>query len=253
MYKISAVIITFNEERNIKRCLQSLQNVVDEIIVVDSGSTDRTEKICKELGVNFIYQKWLGYGAQKNFANSLAQFDYILSIDADEELSDILKKSIIEAKQNFIADSYKMSRLTNYCSKKWIKHCGWYPDTKIRLWKKHKAQWSNDKVHEHLIFNEGATSMLLKGNILHYTYNNIAEHINIANKYTTLIAEEYYIKKKTTTILKIMFAPIWGFFRDFFLRKGFMDGYYGFMICIIASFSTFLKYVKLRQLYQNEK
>ena len=252
MDKISAVIITFNEERNIARCLQSLQGVADEIIVVDSGSTDKTEEICKKFEVKFIFQEWLGYGEQKNFANSFAKFDYILSLDADEELSDTLKKSILDAKQNFTADVYCVNRLTNYCGKKWIKHCGWYPDTKIRLWKKGKAEWNTDKVHERLIIKSGVTTPLLKGDILHYTYYSIVEHISVVNQYTTLFAEGYYAKNKRTTILKIMFAPFWGFLRDYFFRKGFMDGYYGFVICIIASFSTFLKYAKLRQLYQND-
>jgi len=251
--KISAVIITFNEERNIARCLQSLQNVADEIIVVDSGSTDKTEEICNEFNVKFVFQKWLGYGRQKNFANTLAQYDYILSLDADEALSDTLRKSIIENKQKFVADAYPVNRLTNYCGKKWIRHCGWYPDTKIRLWKKGKAEWSSDNVHEQLLVHNNSNTHFLNGDILHYTYSSIAEHIAIANKYTTLIAEGYYARKKQVSILRILFAPIWGFLRDYFFRKGFLDGYYGFVICCIASFSTFLKYVKLQQLYQNEK
>ena len=253
MNKISAVIITFNEERNIARCLQSLQDVADEIVVVDSGSTDKTGEICRAFGVKFIFQEWLGYGSQKNFANTQAQYDCILSLDADEELSDTLKKSILEIKQNFTADACSMNRRTNYCGKKWIRHCGWYPDRKIRLWKKGKAEWSLHEIHERPLLNDNANIHFLNGDILHYTYYSIAEHIGIANKYTTLIAEGYYAKKKQVSILKILLAPVWGFLRDYFFRKGFLDGYYGFVICCIASFSTFLKYVKLRQLYQNEK
>ena len=253
MPQISAVIITQNEESNIARCLQSLQDVADEIIVVDSGSTDKTEEICKRFGTKFVFQKWLGYGGQKNFANTLVQYDYILSLDADEALSDTLKRSILKVKQNYVADAFYMNRLTNYCGKKWIRHCGWYPDKKIRLWKKGKAEWSLDKVHEHLLLNKNTNIHFLNGDILHYTYYSIVEHIAIANKYTTLIAEGYHERKKQVSILRILFASIWGFLRDYFFRKGFLDGYYGFVICCIASFSTFLKYAKLHQLYQNEK
>jgi len=262
--KISAVIITFNEERNIERCLQSLQDVADEIIIVDSGSTDKTEEICKRFGANFIFQKWLGYGEQKNFANTLAQYDYILSLDADEALSDTLKKSIMEVKQNFEADAYSMNRLTNYCEKKWIRHCGWYPDKKIRLWKKDKAEWSLDKVHEQLLLKSHLSPTpsadtrntnihFLKGDILHFTYYTISEHIAVVNKYSTLIAEEYFERKKQASILKFLFAPIWGFIRDYFFRKGFLDGYYGFVICCIASFTIFLKYIKLYELNKANK
>jgi len=251
--KISAVIITLNEDRNILRCLQSLQDVADEIIVVDSGSTDQTEEICRRFDTKFVFQKWLGYGAQKNFANTLAQNDYILSLDADESLSDTLKNSILNVKQNFVADAYSMNRLTNYCGKKWIRHCGWYPDRKIRLWKKGKAEWSLDQVHEKLLLSDPANIHFLDGDILHHTYRSIDEHISISNKYSTLSAEGYFAKNKQASAMKILFAPIWGFLRDYFFRKGFLDGFYGFVICCISSFSIFLKYIKLYQLSQSDK
>jgi glycosyltransferase involved in cell wall biosynthesis len=202
--------------------------------------------------VKFVYQQWLGYGAQKNFANTLAQYSYILSLDADEALSDTLNKSMLKFKQIATADAYRMNRHTNYCGK-WIDHCGWYPDAKIRLWKKEEAQWSLDKVHEKIIVAPNATVLHIEGDILHYTYDSIMNHIAIANQYTTYVAEGYFERKKKVSLVKILFAPAWGFFRDYFIRMGFLDGYYGFVICVVAAFSTFLKYVKLRQLYLNEK
>ncbi|MDR0873508.1 MAG: glycosyltransferase family 2 protein [Prevotellaceae bacterium] len=246
MKTISAVIITLNEECNIARCLQSLQGVADEIIVVDSGSTDRTQEICKSFGVKFIYQKWLGYGAQKNFANSLATCDYVLSLDADEALSDKLRESILSMKSRNAADIYAFNRCTNY-EGKWIKHCGWYPDTKPRLWKNGIAEWSLDDVHERLIFSKDAKTQHLKGDLLHYTYTNLEEYIRLTNKYTSLAAETYYAKGKKASKTKVFFAPIWTFVRSYFLKRGFLDGFCGLQVCLIAAFYTFLKYEKLRQ------
>ena len=250
--KISAVIITLNEERNIARCLQSLQGVADEIIVMDSGSTDQTIAICRSYAARVYEQEWLGYGAQKNKANTFAQYPYILSLDADEALSDALRQRILEIKESPSADAYSMNRMTNYCGQ-WIKHCGWYPDKKIRLWKKGIGTWSLEKVHENLLIDSTVNVQHLFGNILHYTTYNISEHIAVVNKYTSYITEEYYAKKKKAMFLKILFAPLWSFIRDYIFKLGFLDGYYGFIVCKISAFATFLKYVKLRQRYQEQK
>jgi glycosyltransferase involved in cell wall biosynthesis len=247
MEKISAVIITCNEERNIARCLQSLQGVADEIIVVDSGSTDKTEEICRQFGTKFIYQKWLGYGAQKNFANTFAQHDYILSLDADEALSDMLKRYILEIKQNSLADAYAVNRLTCYCGQ-WIKHCGWYPDAKIRLYRTDKAKWSLEELHEKIILNPNATTQHLKGDLLHYSYYTISGHILQLDKFTEVGAREYLKKGKKVSVVKIIYKPVWKFIRDYFIKLGVLDGYYGFIICAISAFATFIKYVKARQL-----
>ena len=149
---LTAVIITKNEEFNISRCLQSLKDVADEIVVVDSFSTDSTEEICKSFNVRFVQQEWLGYSEQKNFANSLASNDWIFSIDADEVLSDELKKSILELKNKNISDDnvFSMNRLTNYCGH-WIRHCGWYPDRKIRIWNRKVGKWQGE-IHETIEF-----------------------------------------------------------------------------------------------------
>ena len=147
MLKLSVVIITLNEEKNIERCLQSVKDIADEIIVVDSYSDDRTEEICSEFGVKFIQQKFKGYVDQKNDGNALASHDYILSLDADEALSEELAASISQVKENWQFDAYAMNRLTSYCGK-WIRHSGWYPDRKSRLFDRRKARWTGHLVHE---------------------------------------------------------------------------------------------------------
>ncbi|RLD77314.1 MAG: glycosyltransferase family 2 protein, partial [Bacteroidetes bacterium] len=153
MPKLSAVIITQNEEQNIGRCIDSLKGVADDIVVVDSGSTDNTEAICKEKGARFFYNKWEGYIEQKNFANDLAEHKYILSVDADEALSGQLRDSILEAKESLKADGYEMNRLTNYCGT-WIRHGGWYPDRKLRLFHRDKFEWGGEKIHEAMVMKE---------------------------------------------------------------------------------------------------
>jgi glycosyltransferase involved in cell wall biosynthesis len=225
-----------------------LQGVVEEIIVVDSGSTDNTEAICEKFGVRFVYQNWLGYGAQKNFANSLATCDYILSVDADEALSNRLKKSILDIKQKPVAVACSVNRLTNYCGKKWVRHCGWYPDSKVRLWKKGVAEWSLDELHETLLLPTGTTVSSLTGDLLHYSYHTIYEHITQLNKFTDIGATACFQKEKKITIFKIIYKSAWKFIRDYFFKCGFLDGYYGFVICRISAFATFIKYVKVREL-----
>jgi glycosyltransferase involved in cell wall biosynthesis len=252
MLTISVVIITYNEERNIGRCLQSVRCAADEIVVVDSGSTDNTQAICHEYGAKFVRQAWLGYGAQKNFANTLSSCQYILSLDADEALSEELQQSIACIKQNPTAAAYSMNRLTNYCGR-WIRHCGWYPDTKLRLWQSGCAQWSLDPVHEKLLLQPSASIAHLNGDLLHYTYSGMAKYIHLTNQYTTLAAENYYARRKKCSTVKIIFAPVWNFVRLFIFKCGFLDGYYGFVVCRIAAFYTFLKYIKLRQLYRERR
>ncbi|MCX6232906.1 MAG: glycosyltransferase family 2 protein [Bacteroidetes bacterium] len=252
MIKISAVIITFNEERNIQRCISSLHAVADEIVVVDSFSTDKTAEICNSIGVKFFQTKWDGYAKTKNYGNNLAEFDYILSIDADEVLAEALKKEIIEFKNsNNPKDAYRFNRLTNYCGS-WIYHCGWYPDTKLRLWNKQRGKWEGN-IHEEVIMLKDSTIASFKGDLLHYSYFSIQQHINQANKFTDLTAMEAYRKGKKASIFKIIFSPWVKFIRDYFLKLGFLDGYHGFIICKISAFASLLKYMKLKELHQNNK
>ncbi len=247
MEKISAVIITYNEERNIERCIKSLQDVVDEIIVIDSYSTDSTEEICKNLNVKFIQTQWLGYSDTKNYGNSLTANNYIFSIDADEALSEELKSEILIIKHSEkLSDAYYVNRLTNYCGS-WIHHCGWYPDTKLRLWNKQKGKWQGD-IHEEVVMNENSTTSKLNGNLLHYSYYSIYQHLAQVNKFTDLTAQDAFNKGKKASLIKIIFRPVIKFKRDYFLKLGLLDGYHGFIICAISAFATFVKYLKLREL-----
>ena len=245
--KISAIIITKNEERNIGRCLQSLQSIADEIIVVDTFSTDATKEICEQYNVKFVQREWLGYAEQKNYANSLSAYDVILSIDADEALSPKLQKSLLDLKstnmQNFV---YQVNRLTNYCGK-WIYHCGWYPDKKIRIFNRNTAKWVGT-IHETLSYPSETAVIKLKGDLHHYSYYSIEEHVVQSDKYSTLAAEEYFKQNKKYSIITILFKTIWRFLRDYFFKGGFLDGFYGFTICKINAKTTFLKGVKLRKL-----
>jgi len=190
MNRISAVIITQNESRNIGRCLVSLKDIADEVVVVDSGSTDDTESICREMGATFQHHDWEGYSGQKNYAETLATGEWILSIDADEALSDELRESLLLLKTSKAAADtvYSFCRLTNYCGT-WIKHCGWYPDEKIRLWRKGICEWDG-VVHEELKFHTPVKRQHLNGDLLHYSYYSVEEHAARQVRYATLAAEK---------------------------------------------------------------
>ncbi|MEG2178795.1 MAG: glycosyltransferase, partial [Bacteroidales bacterium] len=250
--KISAVVITYNEEKNIDKCLSSLKGMVDDIVVVDSFSTDKTKEICLQYDVNFYEQAFLGYGKQKNKGHELALHDWILSIDADEVLDSDLRIAIQELKNEDANFAYQTKRLTNYCGE-WIYHCGWYPDIKIRLFNKNVAQWSEDLIHETLIFSKPTPIKPLAGHLLHYSYHTISDHLKQADKFTTLTALAAQQAGKKANILSLVFRPCWKFIRDYFLKLGFLDGYAGFTVCSISAFATFLKYSKLRLLRKNLK
>ena len=251
MIKLSVVIITYNEEKNIERCLISIKDIADDIVVVDSFSTDETRKICQKYNVRFIEHKFEGYIEQKNFADAQAKYQYILSLDADEALSDELKRSILSVKNNWQYNGYRMKRFTNYCGK-WIKHCGWYPDTKLRLFDKAKGKWTGLKIHEKVELTQKSTTFLLKGDLLHYSYYSISQHIETINKFSDIAVLAHSEKGKKSNLFKIIFSLLWKFVRIYFIKLGFLDGFYGFVISVNSAHSTFLKQVKLRELYKNK-
>ena len=250
MLKLSGVIITFNEERNIEQCLHSLVNVVDEIIVVDSFSTDNTKAICKRFDVKFIEQKFLGYIEQKNFALTQASYDHIVSLDGDESLSETLQKSIIDLKSNWKFDGYFANRFNNFCGQ-WIKHSDWYPNKKLRVFDRRCAEWKGINPHDNVqLHNVKAKSGHLKGDILHKTYQTYSEFNQKTEYFSTIAAKAYYNIGKKAPIWKIIWNPTWAFFKTYFLRLGILDGFNGYVIAVQTANITFLKYSKLRELYK---
>lgn len=248
MKNISATIITLNEEDKIGRCLESLMDVADEIVVVDSLSADNTKSICEEYGVRFVEQKWLGYSEQKNLANKLATYDWILSIDADEVLSDELRKSILEIKYT---DSdtdvvYSFNRLNNYCGK-WIRHCGLYPDRKIRIWNRNVGEWEG-YIHETIKFSKNIKEENLKGDLLHFSFSTHEDFKKQLYKFAKMRGEQYFHKGKKNAALLSVLSPIFSFVKNYFIKLGFLDGKEGFRICLVYAQATRYKYEILRQL-----
>lgn len=250
MIKLSAVIITFNEEKNIARCLQSLEGVADEIIVVDSFSTDATASICKSFNARFISHPFEGHIEQKNYVISQASHSYVLSLDADEALSEKLKTSILAVKNHCVHDAYKFNRLTNYCGK-WVKHSGWYPDTKLRLWKKGKGHWGGVNPHDKVIMEKNSSTDFLEGDLLHYSYHTISEHISQTNLFAGIAAKQAFSKGRSASFVKIVLNPWFVFIKKYFFQFGFTAGWTGFTIAIISAFGKFLKYIKLWEIKKN--
>lgn len=245
--KLSVTIITLNEARNIGRCIDAVKSLADEIIVLDSFSTDDTLEICKEKGVTVIQREWEGYSASKNYLNSLATHEYIFSIDADEAPDKKLQEAILKEKASGFSGIYKVNRLTNYCGK-WIKYSGWYPDIKIRIFPKKDSSWQGEFVHEELVLSADFKSKLLGGHLLHYSYYNYEEHRARADKYSKLTAQKMFKEGKSASILKPCLSGIGRFIAMYFLKKGFLDGKMGFKIALISAKSNVFKYKELIRL-----
>ena len=252
MHKLSAVIITFNEAKYIEQCIRSAAEVADEIIVVDSFSTDKTKEICLSQGVRFIEHPFKGYRDQKNYALTQTSYDYVISLDADEALSPELQKSILAEKQDFKYDGYKFNRLNNYCGK-WMYHTNLFPESKIRIFNKKKAYWGGYNIHEKIVLNNPRSVKRLRGNLHHWLYDNYEESIAKMNNYTTLLATEYFNQGITASPKRLILNPSWRFFHSFFIKGGFLDGYDGFIVSNLLATTCFLKYVKLRKLYIKAK
>jgi glycosyltransferase involved in cell wall biosynthesis len=247
---ISAAIITFNEERNIRRCIESLKWCVDEIVVLDSYSTDKTVEICKELGVVIIQKEWMGYTQSKNYLNSKITSEYIFSIDADEALNEALKSSLNSLRIEGFSGVYSLSRMTNYCGK-WIHHSGWFPDEKVRVFPKEGSKWVGEHVHEELEFSEMQQFHKLEGILEHYSYYSFEDHRRRADKYSSLTAIKYVEQGKNAGSMKPFFSGLGRFISMFFLKKGFLDGYMGFKIALISAQSNVFKYKEVRRIYRD--
>ena len=243
--KISAAIITYNEERNIARCIESLR-CCDEIVVIDSGSTDRTVELATKLGARVLDVAWRGYAGQKNHASECCQNDWVLSLDADEALSEALEAEIWQIKKNGPEyDAYTMPRLAQYLGR-WILHSGWHPDRKVRLFDRRRAKWVGNFVHESVV--SGGRVGHLNANILHFTCNSLSEHLRTLDRYTTLAAEQLVSQKADIGWKELAVDPAWTFFRTYFLQRGFLDGYEGLAIAYMAAFYNFLKYAKAKNM-----
>lgn len=243
MINISATIITLNEELNISDCLASL-DFIDEIIVVDSGSSDKTEQICRaNPKVRFFQHNWEGYGKQKNFAAEQAANDWILNIDADERVTTELRISISNTVIGDIA-AFRMAR-ENYFGKRWIKRCGWYPDYTTRLYDKRRCSFIDRSVHESLKCDGKFGT--LAGNLKHFTYAGITDYLTRMNRYSSLAAEEIVKYGKNTGIAAVICKPLFTFFKMYVLKMGFLEGFQGFQISALYSVYTFAKYAKARE------
>ena len=252
MPQISVVIITYNEERNIARCLESVASVADEIVVLDSFSKDRTKEICASYGVKFHEHAFDGHIQQKNRAITYATHPYILSLDADEALDDTLKKSILDAKANWTHDGYYMNRLTNYCGH-WVRHCNWYPDTKLRLWDSRKGSWTGINPHDKYELKEGdRNTKHLKGDILHYSYYSVEDHYKQVEYFTNIASKAFVEAGKKAPLYKLLLNPLAKFMDHYVLHLGFLDGKAGYLISKISAYATYLKYKKIRDIYKTQ-
>jgi glycosyltransferase involved in cell wall biosynthesis len=240
MVKVSAVIITYNEEKNIRRCLESLK-FADEIIVVDSESKDKTVSIAREYTGKIYIQKWLGFARQRKFTCKLASSEWVLIIDADEMVTPELAEEINKKIDAFPEiDGYWIKRRSKFLGR-WIEHA-WQPDWVLRLFKKEKGIIEEKQVHEGVSL-KGETSRL-KGKIEHYPFENLSHNLKKLDTYTTLSAFEMEKKGKAGILMKLLFSPVLGFFKFYIIKQGFRDGIPGLILSVIHSFYIFIKYAK---------
>ncbi|MGL5123921.1 MAG: glycosyltransferase family 2 protein [Fusobacteriaceae bacterium] len=247
---LSVSIITFNEEKNIGRTLESIKNIADEIIIIDSGSTDKTKEIALSYGAKFYNQKWLGYGGQKNLAIEKSTNEWILNIDADEEISLELNKKIKEiiSEEKSSFDVYDI-KFASVCFGKELKHGGWSESYHTKLFKKESGKYNLNMVHEK--FETSRQIGKIKEKFLHHSYLNLEDYFSKFNRYTTEGALEYYKKNKKTSVIQIVLNPLYKFIKMYIIRLGFLDGIEGFLIAVTSSLYTMVKYFKLREIYRN--
>ncbi|HMM12125.1 MAG TPA: glycosyltransferase family 9 protein [Bacteroidales bacterium] len=253
MSKLSVAIITLNEEKNISRCIQSVQGLADEVVVIDSFSTDQTARICRAAGVRFEQHPFEGYIEQKNYALSRCTYPMVLALDADEALSAELYQAILKEKNDgFPADAYTMNRLTSYLGH-WVRHSGWYPDRKLRLFNRTKARWGGLNPHDKVIVDDSAKTVHLKGDILHYSYHKPEEHSFQIEHFSAIGAQSYFEKGRHANRLRLWASPVIKFFRDYIIKLGILDGKAGWRIARLSAKATYLKYLKLRYLEKKFK
>lgn len=248
MIKISAAIIACNEEKHIARTLQSLQNVVDEIVVVvDEKSKDRTEEIAKNFGAIVFKNEFKSYGKQKQLAVSKTSHNLVLNIDADEALDDTLKNELLQIKQMPAADAYTVGIKNFYCGK-WMVFGGMNSTKRLRIFNKEKGSWNDASVHEKIVMHPNASVQHLRGNILHIAYETKAEHIDKLKNYAALNAAQLASKPKIKLLFKMLFSPLSKLMSSYILKLGVLEGKQGFQYAALMSYETFLKYQKALRL-----
>ncbi len=246
--EISVVIITHNEEKRLEPALRSVEGVASEIIVVDSLSSDDTVKIAQKYTDKVFKRKWTNFADQKNYANEQTSFPWILSLDADERLSPRLRQEILQLKKGEPrCAGFSMPRQAFYFGK-WIRHSGWYPDRKVRLFRKDNARWEGEYIHEKLVV-EGKIEKL-EGSIYHFTYQNISDHLARINRFSDLGAKKLYAQKKKCRWYHLVFLPLFRFIKSFFLKAGFLEGYAGLIISVLHGYAIFVRYAKLKEIWK---
>ncbi len=251
MAKISACIISFNEEKKIEDCLKSLQPVVDEIIIIDSNSTDKTLEIAKNYTDKIFLHDFQGYGKQKNLATSKATNNWVISLDCDERLSPELQSAILSIKNNLDENAvYNMARKTFYVYQ-WLNYC-WYPDRKTRLFNKTKTRWLDNDVHES-INTKHLKTKTLSGDILHYSFDSISDHLKTIDRFTDIGANDLIQRKKSINIFSPITHATWTFIKLYFIKRGFMDGFAGLVVSVLSFMHVFVKYSKAHIIYKQVK
>lgn len=253
MAKISACVISYNEEKKIEDCLKSLLPVVDEIIIVDSLSNDDTLNIAEKYSDKIFHQEFLGHIEQKNLAVSKASHDWILSLDCDERLTEELQQSILSIKDDLDTgqlDAYQMARKTFYVYR-WLNHC-WYPDKKIRLFNKNTARWGGTNPHDRVVTG-GTNISLLNGDILHYSFDSISDHLKTIEYFTEIGADEIVKKNKSVSVFSPITHASWTFLKLYVFKRGFLDGFAGLVVSVLSYMHVFIKYSKARIKYKQVK
>jgi len=245
---VSVVLITKNAEAQLAKCLESCR-FADEILLVDSGSQDRTREIAESYGARFIQQEWLGFGPQKQFAVENARHDWVLCLDADEWLSDKLSLKIKEILDYPQALAYCFPRCNKFMGR-FLHHGEGYPDMNLRLFDRRHAKWSTDLVHEYVMTS--AEVAILSGDLMHESGEDIGHYLTKQNSYTTIQANSMFIKRKKTSIFRMVFSPLLRFVKFYVFRQGFRDGVPGLVHIAIGCMNSFIKYAKLRELYRLE-
>lgn len=246
---LSLVIITLNEEDHIERCIRSAP-FVDDVIVVDSFSTDRTVEIAEKCGARVIQQKWPGYGPQKAFATSQAKNPWILSLDADEALSPDLANEIVQSFSNFDPEAGYLVPRKSFHLGQWIHHGGWYPDYQLRLFNKDHSNWNSATLHEKV---EVKRHLKLKHDLLHWVFEDLSDQVITNDKYSSLGAQAWFAQGKSFSLFKLLTKPLTKFIETYFFKLGFRDGLPGFIISVGAAYSVFLKFAKLWELERVQK